>query len=182
MRFLREFWLKVGDFWEKVRDVWGNFESRRFLSQFWGKELISVGEGNGNPLQYSCLENPMDRGAWWATVHRVSKSQTWLSNYTLLISETKKDTYDRILRGRMEISGQREIFEGILRERGRFWGNSLRKKGISEGILKKRRWVWGLLKGGWEGSEWMWVRGILLEGECERILRKWDWQGILRER
>ena len=34
----------------------------------------SCGEGNGNPLQYSCLENPMDRGAWWATVHRVAKS------------------------------------------------------------------------------------------------------------
>ena len=34
----------------------------------------SVGEGNGNSLQYSCLENPMDRGAWWATVHGVAKS------------------------------------------------------------------------------------------------------------
>ena len=34
----------------------------------------SPGEGNGNPLQYSCLENPMDRGAWWATVQRVAKS------------------------------------------------------------------------------------------------------------
>ena len=34
------------------------------------------GEGNGNPFQYSCLENPMDRGAWWATVHGVAKSQT----------------------------------------------------------------------------------------------------------
>ena len=34
------------------------------------------GGGHGNPLQYSCLQNPMDRGAWWATVHRVSKSQT----------------------------------------------------------------------------------------------------------
>ena len=33
-------------------------------------------EGNGNPLQYSYLENPMDRGAWWATVHGVTKSQT----------------------------------------------------------------------------------------------------------
>ena len=38
--------------------------------------VVSPGGGNGNPLQYSCLENPMDRGAWWATVHRVSKSQT----------------------------------------------------------------------------------------------------------
>ena len=36
----------------------------------------SPGEGNGNPLQYSCQENPMDRGAWWATVHVVAKSQT----------------------------------------------------------------------------------------------------------
>ena len=36
----------------------------------------SPGGGNGNPLQYSCLENSMDRGAWWATVHRVAKSWT----------------------------------------------------------------------------------------------------------
>ena len=36
----------------------------------------SPGEGNGNPLQYSCLENPMDRGAWWAAVHGVAKSWT----------------------------------------------------------------------------------------------------------
>ena len=40
----------------------------------------SPGEGNGNPLQYSCLGNPMDRGAWWATVCGVSKSQTQLSD------------------------------------------------------------------------------------------------------
>ena len=39
----------------------------------------SPGEGNGNPLQYCCLENPMDGGAWWATVHRVAKSRTRLS-------------------------------------------------------------------------------------------------------
>ena len=37
-------------------------------------------EGNGNPLQYSCLEHPMDRGAWWATVHGVAKSQTRLNS------------------------------------------------------------------------------------------------------
>ena len=39
-------------------------------------------EGNGTPLQYSCLENPMDGGAWWAAVHGVSKSRTWLSDFT----------------------------------------------------------------------------------------------------
>ena len=38
----------------------------------------SPGGGHGNPFQYSCLENPMDRGAWWATVHRIPKSQTRL--------------------------------------------------------------------------------------------------------
>ena len=41
------------------------------------------GEGNGNPLQYSCLENPMDREAWWATVTGVTKSRTQLSNFHL---------------------------------------------------------------------------------------------------
>ena len=43
----------------------------------------SPGEGNGYPLQYSCLENLMDGGAWWAIVHGVAKSQTWLSNFHL---------------------------------------------------------------------------------------------------
>ena len=42
----------------------------------------SSGEGNGNPLQYSCLENPTDGGAWWATVHGVAKSRTQLSDFT----------------------------------------------------------------------------------------------------
>ena len=43
----------------------------------------SPGEGHGNPLQYSCLENPMDRGAWWATVHKVAKSQTQLKQLSI---------------------------------------------------------------------------------------------------
>ena len=42
----------------------------------------AIGEGNGTPLQYSCLENPMDGGPWWAAVHGVSKSRTRLSNFT----------------------------------------------------------------------------------------------------
>ena len=44
----------------------------------WGR---SPGGGNGNPLQYSCLGSPMDRGAWWAAVHGVAKSQTRLSSH-----------------------------------------------------------------------------------------------------
>ena len=42
----------------------------------------SPGEGNGSPLQYFCLENPMDLGAWWATVHGIAKSRTRLSDFT----------------------------------------------------------------------------------------------------
>ena len=43
--------------------------------------LMSLGEGNGTPLQDSCLENPMDGGAWWAVVHAVAKSRTRLSDF-----------------------------------------------------------------------------------------------------
>ena len=43
---------------------------------------MAFGEGNGTPLQYSCLENPMDGGAWWAAVHEVAKSRTQLSDFT----------------------------------------------------------------------------------------------------
>ena len=46
----------------------------------------SPGEGNSNPFQYSCLENPMDGGAWWATVNGVAKSQTQLSDSLQFIS------------------------------------------------------------------------------------------------
>ena len=43
---------------------------------------VKHGEGNGTPLQYSCLENPMDGGAWWAAVHGVAKSRTRLRDFT----------------------------------------------------------------------------------------------------
>ena len=46
----------------------------------------SPGGGNGNPTQYSCLENPMGRGAWWATVHRVTKSWTGLKQLICMLT------------------------------------------------------------------------------------------------
>ena len=49
----------------------------------------SPGEGNGNPLHYSCLEKSMGRGTWWAVVRGVTKSQTWLSNWTKIILTLK---------------------------------------------------------------------------------------------
>ena len=48
----------------------------------------SPGEGSGSPLQYSCLENPMDGGAWWATVQGVAKSRTRLSDLTYLLTNS----------------------------------------------------------------------------------------------
>ena len=51
----------------------------------------SPGGGHGNPLHYSCQENPMDRGAWWATVHRFAKGRTWLWRRTNLGTATTQD-------------------------------------------------------------------------------------------
>ena len=62
--------------------------------------LLCIGEGNGNPLQYSCLENPTDRGAWWAAVHRVAQSQTrlkWLSTHTFQNDQQDKSSYNTSL-------------------------------------------------------------------------------------
>ena len=69
-----------------------------------------AGDGNGNPLQYSCLENPMDGGAWWTAVHGVAKSQTWLSDFTFTFHfhalEKEMATHSSVLAWR--ISGTRE--------------------------------------------------------------------------
>ena len=51
---------------------------------------ICPGEGNGNPLQYSCLENPVSRGAWWARVHRVATSRIWLKQLSKHAKDSKK--------------------------------------------------------------------------------------------
>ena len=52
------------------------------LANFYSPPNYFPGEGDGTPLQYSCLENPMDRGAWWAAVHGIVKSRTRLSDFT----------------------------------------------------------------------------------------------------
>ena len=52
--------------------------------------LSCIGEGNGNPLQYSCLENPRDGGAWWAAVYGVAQSQTWLKQLSSSSSSSER--------------------------------------------------------------------------------------------
>ena len=72
--------------------------------------LICCLEGNGTPLQYSCLENPMDGGAWWAAVHGVSKSRTRLSDFTFTFHfhalEKEMATHSRVLAWRIPGMGE----------------------------------------------------------------------------
>ena len=69
-----------------------------------------VREGNGTPLQYSCLENPMDGGAWWAAVHGVAKSQTRLSDFTFTFHfhalEKAMATHSSVLAWRIPGTGE----------------------------------------------------------------------------
>ena len=66
---------------------------------------LVMGEGNGTPLQYCCLENPMDGGAWWTAVHGVAKSQTQLSDFTFTFHfhalENEMATYSSVLAWRI---------------------------------------------------------------------------------
>ena len=57
-------------------------QSNGFHLGIYGPSISSTREGNGTPLQYSCLENPMDGGAWWAAVYGVTQSRTRLSDFT----------------------------------------------------------------------------------------------------
>ena len=92
----------------QVMNIWWTYTLfRRFPGGLDGKEFAhnagdpgsvpglgrSPGEGHGNPLQYSCLENPMNRGARWATVHGVAKSRTGLSDFTFTHFTREKELW-----------------------------------------------------------------------------------------
>ena len=68
------------------------------------------GEGNGNPVQYSCLENPMDGGAWWAAVHGIAKSRARLSDFTFTFHfhalEKEMATHSSVLAWRIPGMGE----------------------------------------------------------------------------
>ena len=75
-----------------------------------GTSIVLFGEGNGTPLQYSCLESPMDGGAWWAAVHGVTKSRTRLSNFTFTFHfhslEKEMATHSSVLAWRIPGTGE----------------------------------------------------------------------------
>ena len=72
--------------------------------------VVILGEGNGTPLQYSCLENPMDGGAWKATVHGVAEGRTWLSDFTFTFHfhalEKEMATHSSVLAWRIPGTGE----------------------------------------------------------------------------
>ena len=76
----------------------------------WGVLVSSGGEGNGTPLQYSCLGGPMDRGAWWAAVHGVAESQVRLSDFPFTFHfhalEKEMATYSNVLAWRIPGTGE----------------------------------------------------------------------------
>ena len=88
-----------------VLKLMGPFTDIRYLTNTIGYILLYsnrfIREGDGTPLQYSCLENPMDGGAWWAVVHGVVKSWTRLSNFTFtfhfLALEKEMATHSSVL-------------------------------------------------------------------------------------
>ena len=91
--------------WSMYIRIWAGRCCKDFM------ELIySIGEGNGTPLQYSCLENPMGGGAWWAAVHGVAKSRTQLSDLTFTIHfhalEKEMATHSSVLAWRIPGTGE----------------------------------------------------------------------------
>ena len=75
-----------------------------------GWTMCGTGEGDGTPLQYSCLENSMDGGAWWATVHGITESRTRLSDFTFTFhfhaSEKEMATHSSVLAWRITGTGE----------------------------------------------------------------------------
>ena len=89
---------------------WGRKESDTTATDLiWSDLSECIGEGNGTPLQYSRLENPMDGGAWWATVHRVAKRRTRLSDFTFTFHfhalEKEMATHSSVLAWRIPRDG-----------------------------------------------------------------------------
>ena len=78
---------------------------------------VGQGEGNGTPLQYSCLENPMDGGAWWAAVHGVAGSWTQLSDFTFTFHfpalEKEMATHSSVLAWRIPGMGEPSVLPSM---------------------------------------------------------------------
>ena len=95
-----------------MQNLWSSLKhvGSSFLTRNWTRAPCTGGEGSGTPLQYSCLEGPMDGGAWWAAVHGVVKSRTRLSNFTFTFHfhalEKEMATHSSVLAWRIPGTGE----------------------------------------------------------------------------
>ena len=124
----------------------------------------SSGEGNGTPLQYSCLENLMDGGAWWAAVHGVAKSHTWLSDFTFTFHfhalEKEMATHSSVLAWRIPGMGEPGGLPSIGSHRvGHDWSNlaaaaahthiciyKARERGTEREGKVSKTWTWSFTR------------------------------------
>ena len=133
---------------------WGRWESDTTERLPFHFSLSRIGEGNGNPLQCSCLENPRDGGAWWASIYGVAQSRTrlkWLSSSSKL---SPKGDQSWVLIGRFDVEAETPIL----------WPPY-----VKCGLIGKDPWCWERLRttgeegnrgwGGWMASltQWTWV-------------------------
>ena len=86
-----------------VCSPWGRWESDTTEWPHFHFSLSCIGEGNGNPLQCPCLENPRDRGAWWAAVYGVTQSWTWLRRLSSSSSSSSNNKTSRNLNSREDL-------------------------------------------------------------------------------
>ena len=90
--------------------IWYSNSTSGYLVKGNKNTNLKGGEGNGTPLQYPCLENPMGGGAWWAAVHGVSNSRTWLSDFTFTFRfhalEKEMATHSSVLAWRIPGKGE----------------------------------------------------------------------------
>ena len=122
---------------------------KQFHSPFQQNNKIGInllaGEGNGTPLQYSCLENPTDRGAWWAAVHGVTKSWTWRSDFTFTFHfhalEKEMATHSSVLAWRIPGTGEPGGLPSMRSHRvGHYWSDlaaNLPARRSNQSILKE---------------------------------------------
>ena len=104
---------------------WGRWESDTTERLHFHFSVSCIGEGNGNPLQCSCLENPRDGGAWWAAVYGVAQSRTWLKRLSSSSSKVKWKSLSRVwFFGTPEtIACQASLSMGFSRQE--YWSGSL---------------------------------------------------------
>ena len=102
-----------------------------------------IGEGNGTPLQYSCLENPMDGGAWWAAVHGVAKSWTLQSNFTFTFHfhalEKEMEIHSSVLAWRIPGMGEPSGLPSMGSHRVRHDWSDL--AAVAGGVMTEAKWV-----------------------------------------